>query len=73
MSFISFFKTIRKAKELEKHSTHNFDSEKKQSSYNEVHELVKYHSCALKNVQTDINTLEKNILIKTIIDNQYLK
>ena len=36
MSFISFFKTIRKAKELEKHSTHNFDSEKKEDKTRQV-------------------------------------
>lgn len=73
--FVNLPNSIKKAKELEKHSTHNFQVEAQNISDNmmeEVHALVQYHEKSLKQIKDNIDNNEKNLLVMTIIGNQRL-
>ena len=77
MALMSFLvpNSIKKAKELEKHSTHSFQVEAQNISDNmmeEVHALVQYHEKSLKQIKDNIDNNEKNLLVMTIIGNQRL-
>ena len=68
MGFISLFvpNSIKKAKELEKYSTHNFQVEVN-NAMEEVYDLAQYHEKSLKEIE---NNLNNNLLIMTIFKNQ---
>ena len=75
MGFISLFvpNSIKKAKELEKHSTHNFQVEAQNISDNmmeELYDLAQYHEKSLKEIKNNLDNNDNNLLIMTIIGNQ---